>query len=75
MGIAGSLVAMYFIALLCPSSLRSYPMLYVAYVRRVKNPTRRENQRLSSIARNARIAVSKAHFSHIIILNVENISR
>lgn len=54
-----TLVAMAFIALLCPCSLRSFPMLYVAYVRRVRRPTREANQKPSSTAPSAKTAVSQ----------------
>lgn len=47
-----------FIALFCPCSLRSFPMLYVAFARRVKRPTRRAGQRLSFTAPNVITAVS-----------------
>lgn len=58
-GLVGPLVAMAFIALLCPCSLRSFPMLYVAYARRVRSPTRRASQRHSSTAPSAKTVVSK----------------
>jgi len=56
-----TLVAMAFIALLCPCSLRSFPMLYVAYARRVRRPTRKANRRLSSTAPSAKTVVSQNH--------------
>lgn len=48
-----------FIALFCPCSLRSFPMLYVAFARRVKRPTREASQRLSFTAPNAITAVTR----------------
>jgi len=49
---------MFFIALFCPCSLRSFPMLFVAFARRAKRPTRGAGQRLSFTAPNVITAVS-----------------
>lgn len=48
-----------FIALFCPCSLRSFPMLYVAFARRVKRPTGGGDRRPSFTAPSVITAVSQ----------------
>lgn len=50
---------LWFIALFCPCSLRSFPMQYVAFARGVKRPTRRANPKLSFTAPSVITAVSE----------------